>query len=292
MSFDYRETSRNEGHPVGLYAFRYGPGDEDFIRYNNTDQVYQVEEPIGGVPTLVSYDPVPISRQGVTASGDLDRSTFEIRTDKDCDLVGLYAGYPPSHVVSFIIREGHMGDDEFLVVMSGRIVGLTYEGSEAVFSCEPAFTSIRRAGLRRNYQIPCPHLLFGPDCRASREAATETYTVASVAGARVTFAPGWEDPEIADKFVGGVAEWTDGDGRFQKRTVVKRDGNTLVLTGTATGLLAADSIDLVKGCSHVLVKEGGTVVGDCKDVHANQQNYGGCLDIPSENPFGVKNGFY
>lgn len=292
MSFDYIESSRADGHPISLYAFRYGPGDDDFIRYNNTDQFYQVEEPVGGVPTLVTYAPVPINRAGVAASGDLDRSTFEIRLDKDCGLVNLYASYPPSHVVSFVIREGHLGDDDFLVVMSGRLTGLNYEGSEAVLSCEPIFTSLKRVGLRRNYQIPCPHLLFGPSCRADREAATETYTVASVAGARVSFAAGWGAAEGGDVFVGGVAEWTDTDGRFQKRTIVRRDVDTLVLSGPATGLAVAASINLVKGCSHVLVKSGGTVVGDCKDVHDNVLNYGGMLDIPTENPFGVKNGFY
>src|SRR5690606_25380278 len=132
----------------------------------------------------ITYVPIPISRSAVKASGTLDKSALKVSVPINAEIAELFRIYPPAQVVTLVIRQGHIGDpdSEFLVHWSGRVLSTERKDSECEFSCEPIATSMRRTGLRRHYQIGCPHVLYGPRCRASKALATTVAEALTVAG--------------------------------------------------------------------------------------------------------------
>lgn len=292
MSFAEHETSTDDGEPISLYLFRYGEPDAAVFGYTDAEQ--DVVGP-GDRPGLtVTYKAASIDCDEITASGTLDRSTTEIRTSDDTELADLFRLYPPSSIVTVSIREGHANDEDgqFLAVWAGRVLGFSTEDNEATYTCQPISTSLKRIGLRRRWQLGCPHVLYGPKCKASKPAATTNHVVAAVLGAVVTLSSGWATDARKLKHHGGLAEWTLPDGRREVRTILRTDpSGTITLGGYAYGLEDGMTISLSLGCNHQ-AGVGPQPDGDCLPLHNNIRNFGGCMWIPTKNPVGIKNIFY
>lgn len=292
MSFASRETSRSKGQPTALFLFRYGAAVDQFYAYTNG-----VREK---THNLIDYQPVPISYGGVEASGTLDKKTLEVRTAITNEVAELFRVHPPSYPISLVIRRGHLNDpdNEFLVEWSGRVLGCSREGSEAIFSCEPISTSMRRTGLRRHWQYGCPHALYGPQCNANKAAATTTQTLVQVGAAQIVLNDAWETEERARKAHGGMVEWEGPNGTIVRTIIaVNDDLTTLRLNGPTTGLQNGDQVQVSLGCNHRFELTGpltGVFVDtDCITIHDNIQNYGGQPWIPTDNPIGTNtNKFY
>lgn len=284
MSFEAHEESRSTGQPIDLYYFRYGDTADAYFAYTNAEEVVT----FGGV----AYQPTPIKRDSVKASGTLDKTQMQVNTPQNTDLAELFRLYPPSQVVTLIIRQGHMDDTdgEFLVTWTGRVLGCKRQGNEAIYTCEPISTSLKRPGLRRNYQYGCPHVLYGPQCKADKTSATISRTVLSKSGSYITLQSDWETDPRKLKYLSGLVEWTTLDGRREVRTIRKLKGTfneQLLLSGVTTGLISGMSVDVILGCNHMAGLDD-----DCIALHDNIQNYGGQPWIPLENPIGIKNNFY
>jgi hypothetical protein len=283
MSFQEYEVSRDRGEPINLYLFEYGPG------AGNRVGICDAEQPILFEGT--TYQPEPIQRDTVKASGTLDRAALEIRTDRENPVAEMFRIYPPSQTVRLTIRQGHIGDParQYMVVWTGRVLNVKWENSECRLSCEPIATSLRRPGLRRRYQIACPHVLYGPICRANKVAATSVVTMNAAAdgvrGVRVNYLLAGDDLRTLRA---GTFEWVTPDGLFEARTIlaVKGEGNvtTLTLAGIVRGLSPGYQVNLVRGCGHNL--------DDCGQLHNNLPNYGGMPWIPSKNPVGKYSPYY
>lgn len=280
MTFATREESRQLGEPVQLYFFRYGDNSGDFYSY--TDAETSITH-MG-----VVYQAAPLDRGNLTSSGTLDKSTLELRTPGNIALADLFRIYPPSRVVSVIIRQGHINDpdQEFLVCWTGRILSAKYEGNECIFSCEPVSTSMRRPGLRRNYQYSCPHALYGPQCQADITAATTTTSLVSSTGNTVTLASGWATTDLKPKYVGGMVTWDGLAGQIERRMIISVSGDTVALSGLVRNLVPGQEIRAILGCNH---RAGLT--DDCIVLHNNIVNYGGHPWIPTTNPLGQINNF-
>lgn len=285
MTFEAREVSRTLGEPVNLYFFRYGDTDEAFYAYTDAEQdiVHDFGDPFGPV-TFVTY---PVNHSEITSSGSLDKKTLDVGTPDDSEIAMLFRYHPPSQVVVLTIFQGHESDAEFLVAWSGRVLGCQLtDTDQAMFTCEPVSTSLKRAGLRRNYQYGCPHLLYGPQCKADKAAATITVGVGAVNGALVDLGPSWAATDMKVKYLGGMATWVRPDGRTEIRTIIQQaDSATIILSGVALGLLSGSSIDLTLGCDHKWDS-------DCTHLHNNVKNFGGQPFIPTKNPIGIVNNFY
>jgi hypothetical protein len=283
MSFAPYEESAESGQPVQLFLFRYGPLTAEYYAYTDHYGALTVSS--------IAYEPVPIERDAIDANGTLDKSNLTVRLDIGTELAELFRVYPPPNVVSLVIAAGHVGDpdSQFIVSWAGRVVGATRDGSELVLSCEPVSTSMRRPGLRRHYQIGCMHQLFGPQCQADKDAATVASTVSSISGATVTLPGGWNGAFAAEKFLGGLLEWTPAGSSTDRRTILRITGNVLSLSGIPRNLDVADAVDVVLGCNHKAYAEDG---GDCQPLHNNILNYGGCRWIPLVNPIGTYNNYY
>lgn len=288
MTFNAIETSRRLGEPVTLFLFIYGGEEGDspeplYFGYTDAEQAI--------VEDGIVYMPVSIARTSINASGTLDKSTLTIRMPRNVEVSEEFRVWPPTQVMTLIIRQGHLSDNdsprEFLVCWSGKVLSVGREGDECLVTGEPVSSSLRRPGLRRHYQLGCPHALYSQGtgmCNASEAAGTVSATVASKSGTSITLAAGWEVAFDPAKFTEGMVKWTNADGQVEVRKILSVSGDTLALGGLLRDLDVSDTVSVILGCNHQM--------SDCLDLHDNIQNFGGCPWIPTKNPIGFRNQFY
>jgi hypothetical protein len=283
MTLAVYEESQSFGQPVQLFKFTYGTEAGEYYSYTDHTEELTVDG--------VTYLPVPMDRDGIDSNGTLDRTAIKISTDVGTDLAEIFRVYPPSSVVSLVIRQGHVGDsdDGFLVIWSGRVVAALREKGELALTGEPISTSLRRPGLRANYQYGCRHVLYGPKCQADKASKTLGTTVSAISGAAVTLPSGWNGAFDPSKFLGGLFEWTAPGGSTNRRTILRVTGNVLSLSGIPTDLAVSDAASVVVGCNHKAYAEDD---GDCLPLHNNILNFGGCRWIPLKNPVGTYNNYW
>lgn len=294
MSFLRSEQSRHYGRPVNLLLFTYGDAPKSFYAHTDAEQEIVFGVDADGDPIV--YQPVPIDRGAFTSSGTLDKATIEVRIPQDLPLAELFRVYPPSQVVSLVIRQGHLNDpdNQFLVCWSGRVLSCSREDNEAKLSCEPISTTMKRPGLRRPYQYGCPHVLYGPECRANKAAATRSVTPQSFNGALMVMPDAWDSPAKKQKYLGGIVQWVTTNGDTALRTILRVGGpgnNTLTLSGVIDALADNTPVSVILGCNHQS-GIGPQPIGDCHPLHNNIQNFGGQMWIPTKNPIGLRNQYY
>lgn len=266
-------TSRLLGSPIELYQFSYGPRPQDAHRYTDweTAIVYAGE----------TYSPLPIKRGETSNAGTLDKTVLDITMPHLAKVAQMFRVHPPGGTIGLTIFQGQSRDPDaqFVAFWVGRVISVGFEGIEAKVSCEPISTSFRRTGLRRNYQYMCPHVLYGPQCKASKVAATTVATVGTVTGRQVTLVSAVVSPEL---YLGGMLQWVTPNGLTEARTILGASivgGNTSFrLTGLAVGLSPGQSVDVIKGCGHTITA--------CQTTHDNANNFGGHPWIPMKNPIG------
>lgn len=282
MSFSFFQSSRSRSVPIHLYEVVYGVGNNNRILLTDAEQPVVIQGDV--------YQVAQIKHGEIHASGTLDKTTLDVTTRFDSPLAELFRHYPPSQVVTLTVYRGEADDpeQEFYVIWAGRILSCNLEVYEAKLTCEPVGTGVRRPGLRRNFQIGCPHILYGPLCRAHRPDFSRTATVTNTSGASIRLESGWNGPWAAGQFINGIAEWVDARGNTITRTILQmthdEQSSSLLLAGALTGLRTGMAMTLSLGCNHQL--------NNCTDVFANAPNYGGCPWIPTKNPVGSYNPFY
>lgn len=278
MTYSATEASRQQGLPVNLFLMRYGTSEQSYFAYTDAEQEV--------VDDGITYRPIAIQRGKINVSGTLDKAVMEIRAGKDTEVAKLFLHYPPPEVVNVTIKQGHLSDPdrEFLVGWAGRITGSKRTDTEVVLMCEPVTTSMKRVGLRRHYQYSCAHVLYGPQCRANKGAATIKRAVESLTSNSVTLPVGWVDEAEAPKYLGGMLEWVNAAGNREYRTILRiGGGRVFTLSGPTTDLSIGSGVDVVKGCARTMTA--------CRD-HNNIHNFGGFPFIPKQNPIGSLNQFY
>ncbi len=284
MALNDYETSRDRGQPVELYQFTYGPGANDYHAY--TDGSAQV------LHNGITYDPLPISRTNIRTRGKLEANEIRVTVPATSQIANLFRIYPPGQIVTLRVRQGHVPNpddpsswalgENFPVAWMGRVLEAQRDENKAVLTCEAVSASMKRPGLRRHYQWPCPLVLYGTRCRADKAAASATATVSGATGNRITLVEPWGLSGIApEKYIGGLAEWSGAAGT-ERRTILRVEGTaTLVLSGPVLTLAANDPVTVILGCNHAL--------DDCENLHNNVVNYGGQPFIPTVNPVGKNN---
>lgn len=275
------QSSRSRSHPIHLYLVEYGLGESTQLRMTDAETNLIVD--------LVEWQSVQIRHGEINASGALDKAQVEIGAPITNPLTEVFRLYPPSNVANITIFRGEHDDPEkeFTAIWSGRIIDFSIDATyEAKFICEPIATSVRRPGLRRNYQYGCPHVLYGPHCRANKAAGTVSGQIAAITASVIVLEPGWNAGRPLEKFQGGLAEWLTIELEPIARTILRvaSDGVTVTLSGVPTELKAGKTISLSIGCNHQQ--------SDCRNIHNNILNYGGCPWIPLKNPISNYNSFY
>lgn len=275
MTFADQETSRYQGMPIGLLLFRYGTADDDVFAYTDCETPITFDG--------VTYQPEPNERDSIKINGTLDKSQLAVTFPQDSALSKFFDVYPPSQQVTLTIFQGHANNANFQMVWTGRVLGIKNDGDDAIFTCEPLSTSIRRLGLRRKYGYGCPYILYGPSCLADQAAATITVTPSNADQNLLTLASGWNGANDPSKYVSGFATWLTRTGRKEYRAIINADVTSVTLGADVFTLSPGVTVDLVLGCTHQM---GGCI------LHNNIENYGGQPWIPTFNPVGVINNFF
>ena len=296
MTFDDLEKSTQLATPLELYLFDTGSktyaycnGDNDFTfgvnPYTNAAEIYRA---------------VPVDRDRITSSGTLDRSALVVRIADTTDIAALLRGYPVSSVVTLVIRQGHAeASPDFLVAWAGRVLSAK-GGNDGVrqVTCQPASTSLKRTGLRRNWQYGCPHALYGPACRADQAYATVSTAAVGANRSTAFIADGVLTARAPlDRWQGGLVQWTDADGAVQIRTILRvtdqPGGTTSLSLGGPASYPAGATLAISLGCDRTM--------NDCRTLHrprdeadyggGNIRNYGGQPFIPTNNPIGLSRNY-
>ncbi len=291
MTFAAREESRYSGAPVNLYLFQSAP--QSATEYNMGFEPGEIgpfaftngETEV--VRSGITYTPWPVSHSEISSDGTLDKTNLTVTLARGTELDALFNAYAPNQVVNLVIFAGHMGDEpspeNYPVEWTGIIRGANYDGeNQLIFSAEPNSTSMRRPGLWRNYQLTCPHALYGEECQASLLSATITRTVTNVSGTELMVS---EASVISpDKYIGGIITWTKQSGQREIRTIVNYSNNLVRVRGPLVGLTVGSQVKLTLGCNRTM--------SDCSTLHGNILNFGGQPFIPLENPISSSSNFY
>jgi len=266
MAFEGIEESAYHGQPITLYQFTFGTLPEDRFCYTDAEIVIAWQQDI--------YKPVPISRGEIESNGSLDNTAMDVNMALGHEISEIFRQWPPSYVMSLLVWQGHGNDvdGQFKVIWAGKVINCTWKEVEVTFTCEPVSTSLKRPGLRRNYQRMCPHALYGPQCRAPKIASDQTVT-AVYRGSNVIDISNVAGPE----YINGQAEYVTDQGRRMILTIVALNGVSMKFNGTPLGLAPGAPIKLYRGCDHTLGEMG------C-GLHANWPNFGGQPWIPLKNP--------
>lgn len=276
----FEATLKKERGPSIYALFEFKIADDVFFRYTDADETvwFQGEE----------YLPEPITYSELVQDGTLKKANITVETRRNLRPVKVFRIDPPSYVTALTIWEANFTDHdrEFRQVWGGRVLNCKIEDSKAKFSCEPLSTSLSRPGLRRNYQRPCPHALYGDLCKAVKTEQSVSW-VSGTANQWTVTQPS-SGYISADTYEGGLLSWEDSEGltRYQTILTSEEDGGNLLLgvnralAPTATPI----NIKIVKGCNHT--------EDACSLWHGNIQNFGGCPFIPSESPVNKFSTFY
>lgn len=264
MSYTGIETSIQSGRPVELYDFgnggahyRYTSADGDVVYGGNT------------------YTAAPISRSAIEATSETVRTALNVTVARDLGILALFSTMPPENVVSLSVLRLHAGDGEAITQWMGRVLNVTFGNVSAEIHCESVYTSLQRVGLRRPYQVPCPHVVYGNGCNLDRTAFDAAATVSAITGATLTlsglgsFSDGY--------FAGGYLEWQKSAGVYERRAVRSQIGGTVIISFPIPGMAAAAAVTLYPGCDHTLAT--------CENKFGNHLNYGGMPCFPTKNPF-------
>lgn len=264
MSYLSRDQSQQLGDVVMLFLFVQGVTE---WRYTSAAQTIQHD----------GYDWIPtqIKMGQVTQSNEMNKDVLTMDFPYGHVFASQFIEYSPEQVTSVTVIRMHLDEPEVGLYWKGRVVGASADTTITV-TCEPIFTSLKRAGLRARYQILCRHALYQRGCNLNKDDFAITGTATAVDGnlLTVTEAAGLSAGDI----VGGMISY-NGVLRYVMNHVI--DQLTLIrpipeLTQAITDN-GATSIIMYPGCKH-----NYTV---CLNKFNNLDNLGAFPWIPESNPF-------
>ena len=263
MTYESREESVYEGSPVELYEFnREGA---QFWRYTSADSVREFQG--------ATYRAIAISRSSIEQSQDIFKNNLKVTMSSNTAFVQQYITSPPTDRIVLLLRRFHHEDPEVISLWSGRVVNVEFREETVEVTLEPVHASLKRPALRRLYQATCPHLLYGPVCKADPTTFRLTTNLTAVSGLTLT------SPDIGlqadDYYTGGYVELQVA-GVFNKRFILSHTGNDIEINLQLSGAAVGVEVFIYPGCSHN--------VTICRTKFNNLANYGGQPWIPRKHP--------
>lgn len=266
MSFASYETSLQNGRPIRLYQFQRGPLKWGYTSADRdiTHQSVNFRSLSGGI----SDDGI---RQTENATSDL----LTLTMSSELEIPKMFRIVAPSQTVNVTIFDLHYGDDGYLVVWMGLIVGVKFTGDyTASVQCQTLSASLEQTGLRKTWTKVCPHQLYNTACGVARNSFRIDGQINSIDGVSINF------PAAASKaddwYSGGYVEWTSQYGSEQ-RGIELHQGSVLSLYGGTSGLATGQTIAIYAGCDRLFAT--------CQNKFNNALNYGGAPHLPGKSPF-------
>jgi uncharacterized protein len=199
----------------------------------------------------------------------------------------LAQGSPPRQIVVTIYEyQPELDDAEQMWIGYITSMSADFASHVASFRIPSRLTrSLQRKVSSITSGPECPHVLYGPDCRADDSTRKVTTTITSVDGRRVSVAD--LGPYIGDA---GVFELGDllhvASGETMTIFTQFGDGREMDLQGPLPELAIGEVVTLRLGCDHTR--------NTCRDIFDNMDNYGGLPELPTSDLFipGNKIGVY
>jgi len=259
MSYTAYESSDYSGHPLELYRFALG---EQIWLFTSADHEVAYGED--------TYVPVFIQREGFTKGGDARKSNLDIKVSAANDLALLFRTGWLNGILMVTIYRHHSNDTDYSVLWKGRVVSCKWSGSVATLTSENTATMFARAGLRRVYQVGCPHVLYGSACGLDASSWQVTATVSAVTDGTLTLSgiDGYAD----GYFLGGMAQIGD-----DKRMIVAHGSGSITMVDSVGSAAEGNTVTLWPGCARTMTA--------CLNKFNNLDNYGGLPFLPDKNPF-------
>jgi len=259
LSFEDYEQSDYLGRPLELYRFALGG---TVWRFTSADHTVVMGEE--------SFTPIYIQRGGFTKTGDARKATLEIKTSASNPVALKFRDGWLSWLMILTIYRHHYGDLDFSVFWKGRVTSCRWAGSVATLNSENASTLFSRAGLRRSYQVGCPHALYKAGCNLDASAWAVSATVETVAGGLLSL--DGIDAYPDGYFLGGMLKAGE-----DSRMVVAHSFGSITLVDSISSLEEGATVTLWPGCART--------VNACLNKFNNLDNYGGLPYLPVKNPF-------
>jgi hypothetical protein len=266
LTSDARERSANDGQPLYLLDFARTPVHK---LYTTADR------PI--VQAGRTFLPAPISCTALQQTSELRKLTRTVTVASNSDLADWWRPYPPTDAVALTIYAQHYGETDVLVEWVGRVVSPSFNGAKLSLTCEPSAASAKRNGIKRCWQIGCPHALYSQGrglCNVVKASRAVPATVTGVTGGVVIQASAFAS--LPDgRFAGGFVEWLRPDGLVETRSIDAHTGTFITVAFGAADLVPGLAVTAFPGCAQT--------TDDCT-YYGNILNYGGDHYIPPTSP--------
>lgn len=252
-----------------LYVFSLGP-----LRFNYTSADHDIV--INSVTFLSTF---ALSRTSLGQSTEVLKSNLQISMGGDCDVALLFRVQPPSTMVTVKLYQLVDDDPSVLpgIVWMGRITQAEWANNTCTLTADPSYSALQRMGLRRCWQLSCPHALYGNECGALPANFQTNGVVAGVVNG-VNLAIGAAGNQINGYFNGGYVEYENESAVVDRRMIVGHTGGVITIDRQFAAFPANAVVAVFPGCGHHMT--------DCGNKFKNLLNYGGTPYIPNLNPFG------
>lgn len=266
MSFSDLETSLQNGQPVRLYMFQRGP-----LKWGFTS----ADRAISHLSVNFKSIEGGISDDGIRQTEDTPSDTLRITTSAEMDVAKMFRHISPSQTVTLTIFDLHYGDDGYLVVWTGIVVGVKFPNDfTATLECKTLDATMEQTGLRQTWTKICPYQLYSPSCGVQRNLFRVDATISALDAVSINVPLASAKPN--NWYSGGYVEWTSQYGTEQ-RGIELHQGAVLHLYGGTYGLSEAMNVAIYAGCDRLFAT--------CNTKFQNTPNYGGAPHMPGKSPF-------
>jgi len=210
-----------------------------------------------------------IKRGKTKQTENIFQNTLEFTFPLSSSFALYYVKYPSVQMTDVTVKRG-FGTGEFVNFWSGRIIGGRVSKNTITIECEPIFTSMKRPGLRKMYEVTCRHVLYEQGCNVSRAAFARFVEITDVSGNVIT----------VSNMVGVAAGWFNGGMIVSKSSqryfisIHNGDEMTVLLNPE---LAVGDLLTIYPGCDFIR--------STCINKFNNGINFGGFPWMPGANPY-------
>jgi len=265
MTFDSLEASG--GTPLEAYLFQVG---HTAWRYTSADADVVIDEEM--------YTALPIARGGIVLTQNAAKTSLEIKIARNHPLMVVFVAGSVGGVMSFTLFRGHRTLEDWYTVWKGRVITWGFDGSEAKLQCESIFTSMKRPGLRLQWQYMCNALLYDERCGVDRGGYAASGQISVITGLNLTI-PGLSAYDTGH-FVAGYLR----AGLFS-RMITGHNGDVIQIDRPIVGLTVGNSVMVYAGCNHTMDHCANKFDSVSSTGPGNLDNYRGYPWIPLANPF-------
>lgn len=269
MAYNDIEISEFDNHSIELYEFKRGGFS---WRYTSNDEDV--------IHSGLLYTAATIKRNRIEVTQELSKNTLKISMSRRVEFAAQFIREPPTDIIKLTIIKIHDGDTEDAISWKGHLLNVSFSKNEAQFSFQPIYASLKRPGLRRVYQLSCPHVLYGKECSIVKSTMVISATISAINTNELT------SPEFiisinatydAEWLVGGFIEYSVNN-LLTRRFITNHDNvnGTITLNLPISNLTIGKTINVYPGCDHI--------PETCSGKFSNITSYGGFPFIPEKNP--------